>query len=310
MADTAVETVLGIIEQQGGTSTARTLVPALVDLGDIIASGGGGGSIADGSVTTAKLADGAVTLAKIGSDVPLGIADGAVTTAKLDSEAVTTAKIADGAVTLAKLGSDVPIGGGGSQTSWYGTCSTAANTATKVVTCEGFTLTTGSRIAIKFTVENSASGKAKLNVNDTGTIEIYTNGAALTSSGNALKWGANTVLTFVYDGTYWQLEDKAGCIFATSSTAATDDTKIVSALNSSTGSHIITGTVLVVNFAYANTVENLVKLNVFDTAVSYVYKNGAATSATNTLTWGAGSTLAFVRRGINWEYFAGDIVTP
>lgn len=281
-------------------------------LTELAEGGGGGGSIADGSVTTAKLADGAVTLAKIGSDVPLGIADGAVTTAKLDSEAVTTAKIADGAVTADKIASGVipSGGGGGSQTSWYGTCSTAANTATKVVECEGFTLTTGARIAIKFTVENSASGKAKLNVNDTGTIEIYTNGAALTSSGNALKWGANAVLTFVYDGTYWQLEDKAGCIFATSSTAATDDTKVVSALNSSTGSHIITGTILVVNFAYANTVENLVKLNVFDTAVSYVYKNGAATSATNTLTWGAGSTLAFVRRGINWEYFAGDIVTP
>ena len=48
-------------------------------------SQGGGGGIADGSVTTAKLADDAVTTAKL--------ADNAVTTDKLDTHAVTWHKI-------------------------------------------------------------------------------------------------------------------------------------------------------------------------------------------------------------------------
>ena len=53
------------------------------------------GSVADGSITTAKLADIAVTTAKIAS--------AAVTAAKLADNAVTTAKVVDLAVTAAKL---------------------------------------------------------------------------------------------------------------------------------------------------------------------------------------------------------------
>lgn len=53
-------------------------------------------SIADGSVTTAKLADGAVTTIKI--------ADLNVTTGKLEDNAVTTIKITNGNVTEAKIG--------------------------------------------------------------------------------------------------------------------------------------------------------------------------------------------------------------
>jgi len=105
MADkTALETIKGIIEANGGTTDAETIVPALEDLGEVIAAGGGGG-IADGSVTTAKLADGAVIGMKLaaGAVGRAKIFDGAVTTAKLADGAVTTAKLADGAVTTAKL---------------------------------------------------------------------------------------------------------------------------------------------------------------------------------------------------------------
>lgn len=52
-------------------------------------------TIADGSITTAKLADGGVTTAKV--------ADANVTAAKLANDAVTTPKILDDAVTAAKL---------------------------------------------------------------------------------------------------------------------------------------------------------------------------------------------------------------
>lgn len=64
---TALGALNEIIESAGGTSDAQTLVPAIEDLGEIIAagSGGGGGGIADGSVTTDKLADEAVTTKKL-----------------------------------------------------------------------------------------------------------------------------------------------------------------------------------------------------------------------------------------------------
>ena len=98
MADkTALETIKGIIEANGGTTDAETIVPALEDLGEVIAAGGGGG-IADGSVTTAKLADGAV--------IGMKLAAGAVGRAKIFDGAVTTAKLADGAVTTGKISSN------------------------------------------------------------------------------------------------------------------------------------------------------------------------------------------------------------
>lgn len=64
-------------------------------------------SIADNSITTAKLADGAVTTVKIAdSNVTTAkIADSNITTAKINNAAVTEAKIDTGAVTVDKIGS-------------------------------------------------------------------------------------------------------------------------------------------------------------------------------------------------------------
>ena len=64
---TALGALQEIIGNAGGTPDAQTLVPAIEDLGEIIGSGGGG-TIADGSITTAKLAKNAVTLEKMAND--------------------------------------------------------------------------------------------------------------------------------------------------------------------------------------------------------------------------------------------------
>lgn len=82
----------------------------------------------------------------------------------------------------------------------YGTCSTAAATAAKVVSLTGFTLDTGARIVVKFTVTNTASSPT-LNVNSTGAKAIYYRGSAITAGYLA----ANRTYEFVYNGTQWDL---------------------------------------------------------------------------------------------------------
>ena len=82
----------------------------------------------------------------------------------------------------------------------YGTCSTAAGTAAKVVACSGFALITGAEITVKFTVTNTAANPT-LNVNSTGAKAIYYRGAAITASYLA----ANRTYTFRYNGTQYEL---------------------------------------------------------------------------------------------------------
>lgn len=85
----------------------------------------------------------------------------------------------------------------------YGTCSTTASTATKEVSCTGFTLTTGSWIAVKFSVTNSAAvANLKLSVNGTTATAIKYKGGNLPSAGTL---AAGKVYLFVYDGTNYEL---------------------------------------------------------------------------------------------------------
>ena len=82
----------------------------------------------------------------------------------------------------------------------YGTCSTEAATAAKVVSCTGFALATGSEITVKFTVTNTASNPT-LNVNNTGAKAIYYRGAAISAGYLA----ANRTYTFRYNGNQYDL---------------------------------------------------------------------------------------------------------
>lgn len=82
----------------------------------------------------------------------------------------------------------------------YGTCSTAAETAAKVVSLFGFKLQTGAEVTVRFTVTNTASSPT-LNVNSTGAKGIRYKNAAV-PSGYIV---ANKTYRFVYDGTYWQI---------------------------------------------------------------------------------------------------------
>lgn len=88
---------------------------------------------------------------------------------------------------------------------YYGTCSTAAATATKVVTIsadQNFVLEIGAVVVVKFTVTNTASS-VKLNVNGTGAKSIYFNNGVYTGNSNTVCGYANRTIMFMYDGTNW-----------------------------------------------------------------------------------------------------------
>lgn len=81
----------------------------------------------------------------------------------------------------------------------YGTCATAAATAAKVVTLSGYTLVTGGIVTVKFTYAVPAS--ATMNVNSKGAKNIFYKGAAITAG----IINAGDVVSFMYDGTQYQV---------------------------------------------------------------------------------------------------------
>lgn len=98
---------------------------------------------------------------------------------------------------------DISSSGSTSCNQYYGTCSTGSSTTAKVVVCTGFTLTTGARISVKFTNYNTATSPT-LNVNSTGAKAIKEYGT--TASYMTYRWASGGVVGFVYDGTYWIIE--------------------------------------------------------------------------------------------------------
>lgn len=85
---------------------------------------------------------------------------------------------------------------------YYGTCSTAAATRAKVVTCSDFSLSTGAIIFVKFTYAQTyaatSSTPVTLNVNGTTAKSVMIYG---TTYAPQYSWVAGEVVGFVYDGT-------------------------------------------------------------------------------------------------------------
>lgn len=82
----------------------------------------------------------------------------------------------------------------------FGSCSTAAATAAKVVSVPNFVLDTGAEVTVRFTVTNTATSPT-LNVNNTGAKAIVYRNTAISAGYLA----ANRVYKFVYDGTNYEL---------------------------------------------------------------------------------------------------------
>lgn len=114
----------------------------------------------------------------------------------------------------------------------YGTCSTAAATAAKTVSCTGFSLVTGAEITVKFTVTNTASNPT-LNVNGTGAKAIYYRGTAISAGYLA----ANRTYTFRYNGTQYELVGDVNIDTNTTYTIGTSSVAGITKLYTGTGTN-------------------------------------------------------------------------
>ena len=115
----------------------------------------------------------------------------------------------------------------------FGSCSTAAGTAAKVVSCTGFVLVSGSRITVKFTTTNTAANPT-LNVNSTGAKAIKYRGSTISAGYLA----AGRVYTFIYDGTNYELVGDINTDTNTTYNTGTASTAGLTKLYTTTGSAV------------------------------------------------------------------------
>ena len=105
----------------------------------------------------------------------------------------------------------------------YGLCETAAGTAAKTVEMTGFSLEKGITIHVKFTNTNTVANPT-LNVNSQGAKAIMRYGTTAPSTSVGTSWSAGSVVSFTYDGTYWQMNDYSMYDTDTKNTAGATDT--------------------------------------------------------------------------------------
>ena len=170
-----------------------------------------------------------------------------------------------------------------SKTTWYGTSSTTASTAAKVVTCSNFVLTAGSIIGILFTTANTAATPT-LNVNSTGAKSIYIGNSTPSSTTNVLKWSANTMLYFLYDGTYFRyITSVSAASVAQSRGAGTWSGTCTTAASTAAKTSAITNYVLttgsLVSIAFTYAVPASATLNINSTGAKNIRYHGANITA-------------------------------
>ena len=162
-------------------------------------AGGAGGEWWFWNDGSAKI--GAMTLSSDGTlAVPAANITGSFSVGKIDGLSDSLSNIENTA--NAALGQSV----------WYATCETAAATAAKIATITPatteFTLKAGATVNVTFQYTNSNTTTITLNVNETGAKNIkYINNNSITNIPGVGYILANRTYQFVYDGTYWVIQN-------------------------------------------------------------------------------------------------------
>ena len=189
---------------------------------------------------------------------------------------------------------------------WYGTCSTAASTQAKVVTCSNYSLLAGSIISVLFSTDNTAAA-VQLNVNGTGAKSVSVGTTSTSATNNVLKWSANTLVTFIYDGSIYRYISSVSAADIQSSRGAntwygTSTIAVGTTAKTSTIANFVLtpGAIVSVTFTNGNTA-NAPTLNINSTGAKAIWYNNAATSPTNKLTISANETVTFIYDGTKYH---------
>ena len=122
-----------------------------------------------------------------------------------------------------------------------------------------------------------------------------------TNSSQVVGLASSSNAGFMSVSHYSKLEGISGSYYGSSSSGASSGLKYVSC----SGFVLSTGACVSILFSTANTVSSsAVQLNINNTGEKTVYVNGAATSSSNTLLWGAGDILSFVYDGTGYQFIA------
>jgi len=189
----------------------------------------------------------------------------------------------------------------------FGTCSTAAGTAEKVVVVDDPTwnLQVGDIVGVKFTNSNTA-GTVKLNVNNSGAIQVsYNTSRPYTGSDQMITGYANRTILYQYDGTYWHwVFDTVNRNDNTYTTAKSWTAAGTAAKTATCHDYVAAANSWnIVQMVYANTSASALTLNINSQGAKSIYINGSASSSTN-YTLPAGHYLVFYD-GTNY-YFRTD----
>lgn len=195
----------------------------------------------------------------------------------------------------------------------YGTCSTAAATAAKVITISGNTnwaLTAGSTITIKFSYTNTAKNPT-FNVNNTGAKSVWYNTALITTTSSSLSYAGykDRPAMYVYDGTQyvflgWAYDTNTtytnaslGQGYGTCSTAEATVAKVVTL-----ASYALTvGGIVAVQFTYAVPASSTMNIN--SKGAKSIYHKGSAITAGVIK---AGDTATFIYDGTQYHLISID----
>lgn len=129
------------------------------------------------------------------------------TTIAADSKTDTLTLVAGSNVSLTPDATNdkITISANDTTNAFYGTCSTAAATATKEVTLSsavGWNLVAGVVIGVKFSNSNTASS-VKLDVNGSGAKSIYFGNAVYAGTSVQITGWKDYIIYYMYDGTNW-----------------------------------------------------------------------------------------------------------
>lgn len=90
---------------------------------------------------------------------------------------------------------------------WYGVCTTAASTQTKVVSISGFdsnSLINGVRVTVQFNNNQTYNGTPYLNVSSTGAKPIKINGNNVAVK---YEWRSGAIISFIYSNQQWVIDN-------------------------------------------------------------------------------------------------------